>query len=256
MSDIQSPESEHIEEQTALEAVLRKAMVWVSANLTTVIYALAGILAIVAIFVYMNRASAGNTKASNLLLTATSPEEYQDIADSTPDSLLGMWTRLRQSEFLLGTAITNIFSNRKQGMEDLASAKAVYEDLGNQDGLPTQVRERVLIGLARIAEWECDGSPESIKTAIAAQQKVLDAFPDSMVMDYCKARIARLQKPEAAEFYQWFVTLAPKPAVTGGGPGTVPEIPDGLLRNIPDACLLYTSPSPRDQRGSRMPSSA
>ena len=24
----------------------------------------------------------------------------------------------------------------------------------------------------------------------------------------------------------------------------------------PDGCLLYTSPSPRDQRGSRMPSSA
>ena len=30
------------------------------------------------------------------------------------------------------------------------------------------------------------------------------------------------------------------------------------LREIPDmvSCLLYTSPSPRDQRGSRMPSSA
>ena len=26
--------------------------------------------------------------------------------------------------------------------------------------------------------------------------------------------------------------------------------------NYIDACLLYTSPSPRDQRGSRMPSSA
>ena len=26
--------------------------------------------------------------------------------------------------------------------------------------------------------------------------------------------------------------------------------------NIPEVCLLYTSPSPRDQRGSRMPSSA
>ena len=25
---------------------------------------------------------------------------------------------------------------------------------------------------------------------------------------------------------------------------------------VGDACLLYTSPSPRDQRGSRMPSSA
>ena len=32
-----------------------------------------------------------------------------------------------------------------------------------------------------------------------------------------------------------------------------------LARNMPDhgeGCLLYTSPSPRDQRGSRMPSSA
>ena len=29
-----------------------------------------------------------------------------------------------------------------------------------------------------------------------------------------------------------------------------------VLGHIPLACLLYTSPSPRDQRGSRMPSSA
>ena len=28
------------------------------------------------------------------------------------------------------------------------------------------------------------------------------------------------------------------------------------LKDNPDFCLLYTSPSPRDQRGSRMPSSA
>ena len=36
-----------------------------------------------------------------------------------------------------------------------------------------------------------------------------------------------------------------------GGHGTW-----GLASRIPDTCLLYTSPSPRDQRGSRMPSSA
>ena len=28
------------------------------------------------------------------------------------------------------------------------------------------------------------------------------------------------------------------------------------LADVIDCCLLYTSPSPRDQRGSRMPSSA
>ena len=29
-----------------------------------------------------------------------------------------------------------------------------------------------------------------------------------------------------------------------------------LISDTPKICLLYTSPSPRDQRGSRMPSSA
>ena len=32
--------------------------------------------------------------------------------------------------------------------------------------------------------------------------------------------------------------------------------PNGRIPAIVDTCLLYTSPSPRDQRGSRMPSSA
>ena len=33
-------------------------------------------------------------------------------------------------------------------------------------------------------------------------------------------------------------------------------VPSGASTGSREACLLYTSPSPRDQRGSRMPSSA
>src|SRR5665811_1556498 len=33
-------------------------------------------------------------------------------------------------------------------------------------------------------------------------------------------------------------------------------LPDGLPFNMPECCLLYTSPSPRDRTRSRMPSSA
>ena len=36
----------------------------------------------------------------------------------------------------------------------------------------------------------------------------------------------------------------------------VPDSPTQQVGAAPSACLLYTSPSPRDQRGSRMPSSA
>ena len=36
----------------------------------------------------------------------------------------------------------------------------------------------------------------------------------------------------------------------------IKHILDDMLETMYNACLLYTSPSPRDQRGSRMPSSA
>ena len=34
------------------------------------------------------------------------------------------------------------------------------------------------------------------------------------------------------------------------------DIPNNRMMRWDETCLLYTSPSPRDQRGSRMPSSA
>ena len=43
------------------------------------------------------------------------------------------------------------------------------------------------------------------------------------------------------------------PITTSRGPQMRPEIRNNTRVMI---CLLYTSPSPRDQRGSRMPSSA
>ena len=49
--------------------------------------------------------------------------------------------------------------------------------------------------------------------------------------------------------------------VSGGRSATAVSDSSGkytlqYLGGVPGACLLYTSPSPRDQRGSRMPSSA
>ena len=45
---------------------------------------------------------------------------------------------------------------------------------------------------------------------------------------------------------------------TGGGDGGETSLVDGTRvgKEHPRVCLLYTSPSPRDKRQSRMPSSA
>ena len=60
-----------------------------------------------------------------------------------------------------------------------------------------------------------------------------------------------------------YTIMIPPPNVTGSlhmGHGFNNAIMDALIRfrrmQGRNTCLLYTSPSPRDQRGSRMPSSA
>ena len=50
------------------------------------------------------------------------------------------------------------------------------------------------------------------------------------------------------------VGIAPKGSM--GVSGFLKKGADGLVAGGKKGCLLYTSPSPRDQRGSRMPSSA
>ena len=53
----------------------------------------------------------------------------------------------------------------------------------------------------------------------------------------------------------------PRVGLNTGGPPVTPNTQEILARYMqmpeePKGCLLYTSPSPRDQLGSRMPSSA
>ena len=52
------------------------------------------------------------------------------------------------------------------------------------------------------------------------------------------------------------VTSIIKLALAAGKAVPAPPVGPALSQHGVNICLLYTSPSPRDQRGSRMPSSA
>ena len=82
-------------------------------------------------------------------------------------------------------------------------------------------------------------------------------FAETIAAPTCRQR-DKEQKPPIDEFKQF--------AELGVAGMTIPEKYGGqklddiseaiVIEELSRVCLLYTSPSPRDQRGSRMPSSA
>ena len=69
---------------------------------------------------------------------------------------------------------------------------------------------------------------------------------------------AQFQSPEIGSYQSILSRTGYGSSPVGGAVGTIPgALPGQLADAVPQVvCLLYTSPSPRDQRGSRMPSSA
>ena len=67
-------------------------------------------------------------------------------------------------------------------------------------------------------------------------------------------RTEMLRNRRGATSLRWLRTLLDHGVEVHGQVVVCPGLNDGAW--LEDTCLLYTSPSPRDQRGSRMPSSA
>ena len=97
-----------------------------------------------------------------------------------------------------------------------------------------------------------DTSDEWIKSRTGISQRRISGLSDNVSEMGYKAAMA------AIEMAKWDVETIDLIILATSTPndlfGSAPEIQSKLGAN--NACLLYTSPSPRDQRGSRMPSSA
>ena len=86
---------------------------------------------------------------------------------------------------------------------------------------------------------------QASRTLAVSQQQAWEALNDPEVLKLC---IPGCDKVEPTGENQYSVAMALKI-------GPVSAKFAGKI-TLSDICLLYTSPSPRDQRGSRMPSSA
>lgn len=251
----------HHEDEVQLAKILKESRPWLEQYGTTVIYGLAAVVAVAAVAVFIARRPPATAEASRGLLLASTPEDFQAVADESPDSQIGILARLKQAEFSLSNAVGNLFTNREVGLEELKTAETTYDVLAARNDIPDTVRQRVLVGLARIAEARCNGDDESTKAAVAAWEKVLKNDPDSTIFkEMAEERIKKLPLEATRSFYAWFQQQNPKPGddlqLPQDGPGKVPDIPnidlDSFLKNLPPA-TSGTPPAAGETPGTTAP---
>ena len=221
----------HHENEVQLAKLLKESKPFFERYGTTMIYGVAALMAIAAVVVYVQRQPAPTAEVSRDLLLATTAEDYQAVADESPDSPIGILARLRQADRELEDAVSNMFTNREAAQDNLESAEKAYRQLEDRKDIIDSVRERVLVGLARVAECRCDGTDDAMNAATAAWERILKDFPGSKTFKaIAEARIKRLASDDSREFYAWFSTQNPKPGddllmPQDGGPGQVPSAP-------------------------------
>ena len=231
----------HQEDEVALAKILKESKPWLEQYGTTIIYGVAAVLAVCAVGVYVARRPPATAAESSGLLMASSVEEYQTVADSAPDSPIGIVARLRQAELSLDEAAGQLFTDREKSVKTLDNAARTFGNLADRKDLNSDLRERVLAGVARVLECRCDGTDATVKPAIEAWEKLLKEYPDSkMFKDIAESRVKTLTSDNSKAFYAWFQTQNPKASddllLPQDGPGKVPDVPQ---IDIPD----FTTPA-------------
>ncbi len=231
----------HHEDEVALAKILKESKPWLEQYGTTIIYGVAAVLAVSAVVVYVARRPPATAAESSGLLMASSVEDYQTVADSAPDSPIGIVARLRQAELSLDEAAGKLFTDREKSVESLDKAARTFENLADRKDLSSDLRERVLAGVARVLECRCDGTDATVTPAIEAWEKLLKEYPDSkMFKDIAESRVKTLKSDKSKAFYAWFHAQNPKASddllLPQDGPGKVPDVPK---IDIPD----FTTPA-------------
>lgn len=181
-------------------------------------------LLVAALIYYFRTNSATNSAAWQELVQARSSKQYSEVANTFGDGTVSDWARLRESEGYLDEAINMMFTHRSEGVKKLADAKKILRQLVEKKSDSEIIQVRAQFALARALETE---SGKDLSAPIAAYQKVIDNFPETVQADLAEKRIEALKRASTGEFYAWFQKQEPKPedrAEPQDG-GSVPDAP-------------------------------
>ncbi|MFK7820304.1 MAG: tol-pal system YbgF family protein [Planctomycetaceae bacterium] len=188
-----------------------------------VVLGLAALLLVAAAWIWWSRSSsAAAAQGWADFTTAKAAEDYADIADENPGTAAGAWARLSAANGYFTKGVQLSFTSRTASDGSFEKANSAYKKLLDNRSTPKQVRERALYGMARLEEAT---SGEDTSSAIAAYEKLLSDFPQSIYKELAEERVAELKKPEVQKFYAWFKEQDPSVTDDLMTPNDLPSSP-------------------------------
>ncbi|HUG91272.1 MAG TPA: hypothetical protein VML55_10585 [Planctomycetaceae bacterium] len=169
-------------------------------------------------------------------------EQFIAIAEDYAGQPVGAWARLRAAELHLQEGVRQSFSNRGAAVDELDEAVQQFAALLSADLPSDMLRERALFGHARaleamaaIVEPSQGKVNATLDDAVAAYEKLLKTYPETLFKPIVDNQIKALQAERTRQFVTWFRQQDPRPADR--------ELPqDGL----PPATGGASQPSPFD----------
>ena len=200
----------HRLKENELGRVVQTTRSMLERNATAIVACVCVTLLVAAAWIWWARQSTASSSAAwTLLESAESVDDFGSIAEKFKNTPPGDWARLRESEANLRSGGDVLFTDRELANTDIKRAREGFEQLMAAANAEPIIRERAAWGMARCLESTSDGDTAK---AIAAYQRLLNDFPETIYKPFAEDRIAALKTGGTKEFYAWFSKQNPKPA--------------------------------------------
>jgi hypothetical protein len=207
-------------------------------HLTQLIIGVVGFLVVFGVIIMLRSSSLDdNQEAWGRFESATTPEEFDSIADDFPGNDVAAWSRLMSGEQLLGESVRLMFTDREAAKTQLEAAEEKFDTVieKNYTGNLSQVAARAYLGKARVMELTLGGDVED--TIAAYKELDKPEYENLGYKSLIEDRIEALGKRSTKEFYAWFDKQSPKPTDR-------PAPFDGLPPNHPSMTPVSLPPIP------------
>ena len=206
---------------------------------TLALVAVAGVLLLIALSVYVNNSRAGSEAGWGEYFAANSAVDFENVAELEAGTNAAVWARLTAGEVFLDDANTAAFTDRDKADDDLESARENFQFVLDDPDAPPAATAKALFGMAAVEEATGAGDLSAAKARLTT---LVTDYASSPLVPLAEARLKALEDPATGPFLAWLDTQDPTPedfarpldgAPPEPGPA-LPSRPEGL-RAIGDA---------------------